>query len=92
MRSPSCWCAIHGWTWCRLPARRPYGDPWDPQNIAGPQINAQQRDRVLGYIERGRKEGARVVVGRGTARPPACGLLRRADTVGRCGQRHDGRP
>jgi aldehyde dehydrogenase (NAD+) len=43
----------------------PYGDPTNPQNIAGPQINARQRDRVLAYIEKGRAEGARVVVGGG---------------------------
>jgi aldehyde dehydrogenase (NAD+) len=29
----------------------------------GPLINARQRDRVLGYIETGRKEGGRVLVG-----------------------------
>ncbi len=43
----------------------PYGDPTDPVNFQGPQISAAQRDRVLGYIERGRAEGARVVVGGG---------------------------
>jgi aldehyde dehydrogenase (NAD+) len=43
----------------------PYGDPTDPSNIQGPQISAVQRDRVLGYIEKGREEGARVVVGGG---------------------------
>ena len=40
-----------------------YGDPADPQNIQGPQINRRQQDRVLGYIEKGIQEGARVVVG-----------------------------
>jgi len=43
----------------------PYGDPTDPQNLAGPLISAKQRDRVLGYIERGVAEGAQVVVGGG---------------------------
>ena len=43
----------------------PYGDPTDPQNIAGPLVNARQRDRVLGHIVSGRAEGARVVVGGG---------------------------
>jgi aldehyde dehydrogenase (NAD+) len=43
----------------------PYGDPTDPANLQGPQINARQRDRVLGYVERGKEEGARVVVGGG---------------------------
>jgi aldehyde dehydrogenase (NAD+) len=43
----------------------PYGDPTDPSNIQGPQISALQRERVLGYIEKGKAEGARVVVGGG---------------------------
>ncbi|HEX6392551.1 MAG TPA: aldehyde dehydrogenase family protein [Acidimicrobiales bacterium] len=42
-----------------------YGDPTDESNLQGPQISAAQRDRVLGYIESARKEGARVVVGGG---------------------------
>jgi aldehyde dehydrogenase (NAD+) len=41
----------------------PYGDPTDPANIQGPQISALQRERVLGYIDKGKAEGARVVVG-----------------------------
>ena len=40
-----------------------YGDPTDPANIQGPQINRRQQDRVIGYIEKGVQEGARVVVG-----------------------------
>jgi aldehyde dehydrogenase (NAD+) len=43
----------------------PYGDPTDPGKLQGPQISALQRDRVLGYIEKGKEEGARVVVGGG---------------------------
>ena len=42
-----------------------YGDPNDPKNIQGPQISARQRERVLGYIQKGIEEGARVVVGGG---------------------------
>ncbi|MFN8036749.1 MAG: aldehyde dehydrogenase family protein [Acidimicrobiia bacterium] len=44
-----------------------YGDPTDPGNIAGPLINARQRERVLGYIETGKREGARCLVGGGPA-------------------------
>jgi aldehyde dehydrogenase (NAD+) len=44
-----------------------YGDPTDLSNMAGPLINAKQRERVLGYIERGKAEGARCVVGGGPA-------------------------
>jgi len=43
----------------------PYGDPTDPSNIQGPQISALQRERVLGYIEKGKAEGARLVFGGG---------------------------
>jgi aldehyde dehydrogenase (NAD+) len=43
----------------------PYGDPTKPENVAGPLINAKQRDRVLGYIQQGVNEGARLVVGGG---------------------------
>jgi aldehyde dehydrogenase (NAD+) len=40
-----------------------YGDPWDPGNFQGPLISAKQRERVLGYIETGKAEGARLVCG-----------------------------
>jgi aldehyde dehydrogenase (NAD+) len=43
----------------------PYGDPTDPGNIMGPLINEAQRERVLGYIEQGKAEGARLLVGGG---------------------------
>ena len=42
-----------------------YGDPTDPSIIQGPQISAKQRERVLGYIEKGVEEGARLVHGGG---------------------------
>jgi aldehyde dehydrogenase (NAD+) len=44
------------------------GDSLDPSTQIGPVASARQRDRVEGYIEKGRAEGARVVVGGG--RPP----------------------
>jgi aldehyde dehydrogenase (NAD+) len=43
----------------------PYGDPTDPGNMMGPLINQTQRERVLGYIEKGKAEGARLLVGGG---------------------------
>jgi aldehyde dehydrogenase (NAD+) len=43
----------------------PYGDPTDPSKLMGPQVSKKQQERVLGYIERGRQEGARLVVGGG---------------------------
>jgi aldehyde dehydrogenase (NAD+) len=42
-----------------------YGDPNDPANLQGPQISKRQQERVLGYIEKGRAEGAKLVVGGG---------------------------
>ena len=42
-----------------------YGDPMDMANIMGPLVNARQRDRVLAYIEKGKSEGARCLVGGG---------------------------
>src|SRR5260370_9056166 len=45
----------------------PYGDPTDFANMAGPLINARQRDRVLGLIETGKAEGSKCVVGGGAA-------------------------
>ena len=43
----------------------PYGDPTDPGNLMGPVINKSQQERVLGYIEKGKAEGARLLVGGG---------------------------
>jgi aldehyde dehydrogenase (NAD+) len=45
-----------GWT---------YGDPTDAANLQGPQISKKQQERVLGYIEKGKAQGARVVTGGG---------------------------
>ncbi len=42
-----------------------YGDPTDFANLQGPQVSKRQQDRVLGYIEQGKKEGARLVCGGG---------------------------
>lgn len=41
------------------------GDPTDPSNFGGPLVSAVQRDRVLGYIETGKAEGARITTGGG---------------------------
>jgi aldehyde dehydrogenase (NAD+) len=43
----------------------PYGDPQDAGNLQGPQISEKQRDRVLGYIQKGQEEGAKLVLGGG---------------------------
>lgn len=39
------------------------GDPLDPSTKAGPIVDAEQLERVTGYIERGVDEGARLVAG-----------------------------
>jgi len=44
-------------------AKLTVGDPFDPKTRLGPLVSAGQRDSVLGYIERGRAEGAEVVAG-----------------------------
>jgi len=44
-------------------ANFPYGDPTDMGNLMGPLINATQRERVLGFIEQGKAEGARLLAG-----------------------------
>jgi aldehyde dehydrogenase (NAD+) len=43
----------------------PYGDPTDDGVVMGPVVSARQRDRVLGYIEKGQAEGAKLVYGGG---------------------------
>ncbi len=42
-----------------------YGDPQRPDVLMGPLISARQRDRVLGYIEKGVAEGATLALGGG---------------------------
>ena len=41
----------------------------DPANLMGPLVSAKQRERVLGYIEKGKAEGARLMVGGGRPAP-----------------------
>ena len=42
-----------------------YGDPSSESEIMGPLVNARQRERVLSYIEKGKEEGARLLLGGG---------------------------
>jgi aldehyde dehydrogenase (NAD+) len=39
------------------------GDPFDLQTEQGPQVSQEQYDRIMGYIDAGRKEGARLLTG-----------------------------
>ncbi len=41
------------------------GDPLDPATRAGPVVDAAHLDRVLGYVDLGSREGARLVAGGG---------------------------
>jgi acyl-CoA reductase-like NAD-dependent aldehyde dehydrogenase len=41
------------------------GDALDPETQIGPLVSARQRDRVEGYIAKGRSDGARVTTGGG---------------------------
>ena len=39
------------------------GDPLDESTQMGAQVNVRQAEKILGYVENGKKEGARVAVG-----------------------------
>jgi aldehyde dehydrogenase (NAD+) len=39
------------------------GDPFDPDTTQGPQVSQEQCDRITGYIEAGKKEGAKLLTG-----------------------------
>src|SRR3546814_6720954 len=39
------------------------GDPLDPATQMGAMVDSTQMDRVLGYIEKGKAEGAKVALG-----------------------------
>jgi aldehyde dehydrogenase (NAD+) len=43
--------------------RRKLGDPFDTSTEQGPQVDKVQFDKVLGYIESGKQQGARCVTG-----------------------------
>jgi aldehyde dehydrogenase (NAD+) len=39
------------------------GDPFDPATTQGPQVSEEQCDRIMGYIDAGKKEGAKLLTG-----------------------------
>lgn len=43
--------------------KRPVGDPFDEKNDSGPQVDQDQFDKILGLIESGKKEGAKLECG-----------------------------
>jgi aldehyde dehydrogenase (NAD+) len=44
-------------------AKRRVGDPLDPRTDQGPQVSESQFDRIMGYIESGKREGATLACG-----------------------------
>lgn len=46
-------------------AALPFGDPMDPETFIGPLSSRRQRDRVRSYLDLGKAEGARAIVGGG---------------------------
>lgn len=42
---------------------RKVGDPFDPTTEQGPQVSQEQFDKVMGFIESGKKEGAKMLCG-----------------------------
>jgi gamma-glutamyl-gamma-aminobutyraldehyde dehydrogenase len=53
----------------------PVGDPLEPATRVGPLVERPHMEKVLGYIERGRAEGARVVTGGGRILPESGGYF-----------------
>ncbi|WP_413767444.1 aldehyde dehydrogenase [Rhodococcus pyridinivorans] len=43
----------------------PVGNPWEPTNFLGPLTSKRQQERVLGYIDIAKEDGAKVVLGGG---------------------------
>jgi aldehyde dehydrogenase (NAD+) len=43
--------------------KRTVGDPFDPKTEQGPQVDDAQFDKVMGYIEAGKREGATLLTG-----------------------------
>ena len=44
-------------------AKLTLGDPFDPKTRLGPLASAKQRDTVLSYIEKGKRDGAELIAG-----------------------------
>ncbi len=45
--------------------QRKVGDPFDTRTEQGPQVDKEQFEKVMGYIESGRKQGAKLLCGGG---------------------------
>merc|ERR1712039_1038620 len=42
---------------------RTIGDPFDMNNEQGPQVDQEQMEKILGYVESGKQEGAKLLTG-----------------------------
>lgn len=58
---------------CEMASSMVVGDPTNPATEVGPLVSRGQYDRVMGYIEIGRQEGAKVAVGGGSPKEPDVG-------------------
>jgi aldehyde dehydrogenase (NAD+) len=69
---------------CERAARVVCGDPFDPGSDQGPQCNRLQLEKILHYIEMGKGEGARLLVGgeRDTSGGNAAGFFVRPTIFG----------
>jgi len=43
--------------------QRKVGDPLDPKTHQGPQVSQEQLDKILGYVDLGQKQGAKLLTG-----------------------------
>jgi aldehyde dehydrogenase (NAD+) len=43
--------------------RRKLGDPLEPETEQGPQVSQEQLDKILGYVDLGKRQGARLLTG-----------------------------
>jgi acyl-CoA reductase-like NAD-dependent aldehyde dehydrogenase len=57
---------------CAVAEQLPLGDPLDPSTVLGPVVSRIQQEKVLGYIDQGKKQGATVAFG-GEAAPAGLG-------------------
>src|SRR3546814_548694 len=67
------WALVTGVQTCALPISKSLkiGDPMDPATQVGALISKEHCEKVLGYIERGRQEGAEIAAGGGRPADPA---------------------
>ena len=77
--------------WPTPSAATKVGDPLDPATAVGPLFASRQRDRVEGYIAKGKEEGARARHRRRPSGRLRQGLVRRADALRRRRQHDDDR-